>query len=110
MVKANVINNGNSIRLVPFNEEEPYIELTEEQVDLFMTGRLKLRNGIIVDNTLNLEMSKRVDELKQLLKDSDYKTLKYAEGEISLQEFESIKAQRKAWRDEINDLEAKIKS
>ena len=50
----------------------------------------------------------RIAELKQMLINTDYKAIKYAEGQLSSEEYESVKLQRQAWRDEINDLEAGI--
>ena len=47
----------------------------------------------------------RIDELKTLLAESDYKTLKYVEGALSQQEYLESCTQRAAWRDEINMLE-----
>ena len=47
----------------------------------------------------------RISELKRLLAESDYKAIKYAEGFIPEDEYAPIKAQRQAWRDEINLLE-----
>ena len=52
----------------------------------------------------------RIKELKKLLTDSDYKAIKYAEGQITEEEFAPIKAQRQAWRDEINQLEEELSS
>ena len=52
---------------------------------------------------------KRIEELKQNLKDTDYKAIKYSEGQISEEDYASTKAQRQAWRDEINKLEEEIK-
>ena len=49
----------------------------------------------------------RIAELKQLLKDSDYKAIKYAEGCISASDYAPIKAMRESYRAEINMLEAK---
>lgn len=49
----------------------------------------------------------RIAELKQLLSDTDYKAIKYAEGLISEEEYAETKAQRQAWRDEINELQGK---
>lgn len=49
---------------------------------------------------------KRIAELKQLLASSDYKAIKYAEGLISAEDYEPIKKERQAYRDEINQLEA----
>lgn len=46
----------------------------------------------------------RIDELKSLLASTDYKAIKYAEGEITAVEYAETKAQRRAWRAEINSL------
>ena len=51
------------------------------------------------------QTSLRISELKRLLAETDYQAIKYAEGHISEQEYAPIKAQRQAWRDEINQLE-----
>lgn len=51
----------------------------------------------------------RINELKALLAQSDYKAIKYAEGVISEAEYAPIKAQRQSYRAEINVLEAKYK-
>lgn len=48
----------------------------------------------------------RIAELKQLLAESDYKAIKYAEGWLTADEYADTKAQRQAWREEINALEA----
>ena len=50
--------------------------------------------------------AERISELKRLLAESDYKAIKYAEGEITEEEYAPIKEQRRAWRVEINELEA----
>lgn len=51
------------------------------------------------------QKEERIAELKQLLSDTDYKAIKYSEGLISEEEYAEVKAQRQAWRDEINKLE-----
>lgn len=43
--------------------------------------------------------------LKQNLLDTDYMAIKRTEGWITDDEYASVKAQRQAWRDEINELE-----
>ena len=48
----------------------------------------------------------RIDELKMLLAESDYKAIKYAEGWITEADYAEVKAQRQAWRVEINELES----
>lgn len=47
----------------------------------------------------------RIEELKTLLQESDYKAIKYAEGWLTGDEYAYTKAQRQEWRDEINRLE-----
>ena len=42
------------------------------------------------------------------LKDSDYKAIKYAEGLISADEYEPIKAARQELRNRINELEKQL--
>ncbi len=50
----------------------------------------------------------RIGELKRLLADSDYKAIKYSEGELTEEEYAPTKEQRRAWREEINTLEARL--
>ena len=47
----------------------------------------------------------QIIEYKKKLRASDYKALKYAEGEISEEEYAPIREERRAWRNRINDLE-----
>lgn len=49
-----------------------------------------------------------IKALKAKLSDTDYKAIKYAEGELSAEEYESVKVERRAWRVRINELEAFI--
>lgn len=50
----------------------------------------------------------KIQELKINLTQTDYQAIKFAEGEISAEEFAPIKEQRKAWRAEINELEKQL--
>ena len=60
----------------------------------------------IIDARTPLQIKEdRIVELKTMLFDTDYKAIKYAEGLISEEEYEIIKRQRQAWRNEINMLE-----
>lgn len=43
--------------------------------------------------------------LKDALSQTDYQAIKYAEGELTEEEYAPIREQRKAWRQRINDLE-----
>ena len=47
----------------------------------------------------------QIEELKALLVATDYQAIKFAEGILTAEEYAPIKAQRQAWRDEINMLE-----
>lgn len=60
------------------------------------------------DNDESIKAKKRIRVLKQQLKDTDYKALKYADGALTDEEYEEDKKQRQAWRDEINECESKI--
>lgn len=51
-----------------------------------------------------------IQQLKAKLADTDYEAIKYAEGELTEEEYKPIKQQRKAWRYEINELEAQLAS
>lgn len=46
--------------------------------------------------------------LKESLSASDYKAIKFAEGLISAEDYEPIKAERQALRDKINELEKQL--
>lgn len=54
------------------------------------------------------ELNFEISQLKQRLKASDYKAIKYAEGVISPEEYEPIKAERETWREQINAYEAEL--
>lgn len=54
------------------------------------------------------EIIEKINELKQLLTQSDYKALKYAEGWLSADEFKSTLDQRHLWRTQINELESEL--
>lgn len=53
-----------------------------------------------------LEINRLIADLKYKLESIGYKTEKYVEGELSEEEFEEVKAQKRAWRAEINALQA----
>ena len=51
-----------------------------------------------------LALHNEITNLKYELKRTDYKALKYAEGCYTEEEYQSIKTQRQALRDRINEL------
>ena len=46
-----------------------------------------------------------IQQLKKSLSDTDYKAIKYAEGQISESEYASVRSERQGYRDRINYLE-----
>lgn len=107
------------------------IELTDEEfAQIGVTKRFE--NGVLIDipqaelETMRLarleyeqqlqrqaeidEIQRKIDETKAKLSQTDYQAIKYAEGFISETDYAQIKAQRQAWRDEINALEAELAS
>lgn len=46
----------------------------------------------------------RIAELKSSLESTDYQVLKWKEGELTDEQFEPMRLQRKAWREEIRNL------
>jgi hypothetical protein len=48
----------------------------------------------------------REKTLLRLLAGTDYKAIKYGEGAMTEEEYEPVKLQRQAWRDEINEIDA----
>ena len=57
------------------------------------------------EEVAEMQRQARIAELKQLLAESDYKAIKFAEGWLTADEYADTKAQRQAWRNEINELE-----
>ena len=47
-----------------------------------------------------------ITQLKKQLSDTDYKAIKYAEGQISESEYANVRTERQGYRDRINELEA----
>ena len=107
------------------------IELTDEEfAQIGVTKRFE--NGVLIDipqaelETMRLarleyeqqlqkqaeidEIQRKISEAKAKLSQTDYQAIKYFEGFISEADYAPIKAQRQAWRDEINALEAELSS
>ena len=49
-----------------------------------------------------------ITQLKKQLSDTDYKAIKFAEGQISEEDYAGIRAERQACRDRINWLEERL--
>ena len=90
------------------------IELTDKEFDFLMCEQSKGKELKVVDGKVvavekvitEEEKAKiRIAELKSLLAETDYKAIQFAEGEITAEDFEPIKLQRRNWRVEINKLQ-----
>lgn len=57
-----------------------------------------------------IDIKRRIVYLKGCLCSTDYMAIKYAEGQLSAEEYKSVKEQRQDWRDEINSLETELKT
>lgn len=74
-----------------------------------------IRNGVPCEMTQEEEMQRipsaaeRIEELKELLASTDYRTIKFVEGRLGGEEYEASRIQRAAWRAEIDHLEETIR-
>lgn len=93
------------------------IKLTMEEFDHLMCEQNKGKELKVVDGKVVAKIhqptqkeiaQQRIFELKQMLSDTDYKAIKYAEGELPYAEYESTRKQRREWRAEINRLEQQL--
>lgn len=91
------------------------VEVNEEDLKLIGLGKkFDLTINTIVEDTSyqsikeEKDNQERIIELKSKLSQTDYQAIKYAEGQLTKEEYAQIKAQRQAWRDEINQLENKL--
>jgi len=92
--------NGIEVEEAP----EGFAESFEPQKYIYDNGEIKEDPDYMpVDHSA----PERIAELKNRLYASDYQAIKYAEGWLSEEEYAPIRAQRQAWREEINTLETK---
>ena len=63
-----------------------------------------------MDNKFFNEYTIRIIQLQTKLLSTDYQAIKFAEGELTAEEYRPVKEQRKQWRQQINELQEKIKS
>jgi hypothetical protein len=97
------------------------LEVTQEQLDQIVKDPILfgVENGVLVsksrtqkeidDELLHIKINHRVPELKKMLENTDYKIIKCYEAQLSNEEMpydlQELLTQRKAWRDEINQIE-----
>ena len=95
-------NGGKILKEIIDVEGKPYVPAHTEREDIlvyipYTEAELK-----------RMKAEGEISELKAKLRDTDYQAIKYAEGELTLEEYAETKALRKAWRDSINMLESVI--
>lgn len=89
---------------------------SEEDIVIAFDGRLLFKSQTETNEYKELETKyinnkKYEDEIKMIksyLAATDYKALKFSDGALTEEEYAPIRAQRQAWRDRINELEAQL--
>lgn len=91
--------------------------VTDEEFDFLICEQNKDKELKVVDGkvvavkrviTKQEKAQRQIAELKKKLFNTDYQVLKWKEGELTDYEFEPMRLQRKAWREEIRELEKLI--
>lgn len=107
MTKINIVND--LIRVIPFNEEEPWVEVDDETLQKIMQNKIVAKNGQLVDNTSNINAVARIKELKQQI-------VKFKEDVEQVElfgmeraDYEEKKAQCVQIIEELRALEAQLK-
>lgn len=108
-----VVGQGNDIKVyeIPDNARS----ITEEDEAVLAAKQAKREEekraykALAEREEKRLEKERIIGQYKTNLNLTDYKAIKYAEGEVSEEEYASVKLERIQWRAEINRLEEEIK-
>ena len=90
------------------NENGCYIEEIEPLEDGTRQFQIKQIPQKTEDEKLIEQYQSEIVELKKYLSDTDYKAIKFAEGEITESDYQEVKSQRHNARVRINELESLI--
>ena len=90
------------------NEHNCYIEEIEAKEDGTRQFQIKQIPQKTEDEKLIEQYQSEIVELKKYLFDTDYKAIKFAEGEITESDYQEVKLQRHDARVRINELESLI--
>lgn len=118
-MKRVLLKSGDTIKiLVPesfsymrYTDDDAYT-VTQTDIDImennpkvqFLDGRVQPRTERVHrERSTNPRAEIRV--LKSKLTDTDYKALKFMEGELTAAEFETVKNERAEWRRRIREIE-----
>lgn len=98
-----------SVTIYPLDTAKPTLDLPDE-FDL-----KHVRDYVMKDGTLTHEpympapsAAEQIAALKQKLTETDYSVIKIAEGAATAEEYAGLIAQRRLWRQQINDLEEQV--
>ena len=93
--------------LIGYDERD--VEHKDEFGNLLCTEHIKEPvyelTKVYFEYTVKERLENQIIDLKNNLKDTDYIAIKFAEGEMSAQEYEPTRQQRINWRIEINQFE-----
>ena len=90
------------------NENNCYIEEIEPKEDGTRQFQIKQIPQKSEDEKVIEQYQAEIIELKKYLSDTDYKAIKFAEGEITESDYQEVKSQRHDARVRINELESLI--
>ena len=90
------------------NKNGCYIEEIEPLEDGTRQFQIKQIPQKTEDEKLVEQYQSEIIELKKYLSDTDYKAIKFAEGEITESDYQEVKSQRHDARVRINELESLI--
>lgn len=90
------------------NENGCYIEEIEPKEDGTRQFQIKQIPQKTEDEKMIEQYQSEIIELKKYLSDTDYKAIKYAEGELSESDYQDDKIKRHDARVRINELESLI--
>ena len=94
------------IKIVVTREE---LKAIDNRVKCFDLETMKVVDYDNTEDELIKDKEEKIRKLKMLLYQTDYKAIKFAEGELSYSDYEETRLLRKSYRDEINKLEQEIR-
>lgn len=102
--------SGHGTSLEPIVESENVMPITKEEYDELMGVTNEEQGPKFTHKQLKSIYQKtyKIKSLKNKLASSDYQAIKFAEGEMTSEEYAPMKEQRRQWRAEINQLQAEL--
>ena len=116
-MKINLVLNENNVIISwissPFDKKKPSIEIDDPYsihlgFDKFVDGEIIKDEEGYHAALVRQSKYEEILMLKKNLSKTDYKLFKYLEGELSEEEYQSIKTERQEWRNRINQLEEEL--